>query len=123
MFKENPYTWDNSSSSIKSNVIDIVVEANQNISSSNMSEDISVTIYRDPTLFKVGNNSFFLKPHKMNSTSSTKEYLKFHCFTRRSNYTAINFELKPENPGIHFNVRNTYVLRSVKQPPCYVLAA
>lgn len=68
-----------------------------------MSEDVAVTIFRDPQQFGE-DASFFLKPHEMNSTSNTREYLKYHCFTRRSNYTAMNFEVKPHNLGIHFNV-------------------
>ena len=68
-----------------------------------MSEDVAVTISRDPAFFKES-SSFFLKPDEMNLTSNMREYLKFHCFTRRSNYTAMNFEMKPHNPGIHFNV-------------------
>ena len=69
-----------------------------------MTEDIAVTVYRDPTQFG-DDTSFFLKPEKMNSTSNTRDYVKFHCFTRSSNYTAMNFEMKPHNIGIHFNVR------------------
>ena len=68
-----------------------------------MSEDVAITISRDPSAFGK-DNSFFLKPDEMNLTSSTRDYLKFHCFTRRSNYTAMNFEIKPHNPGIHLNV-------------------
>ena len=68
-----------------------------------MSEDIAVTISRDPEQFGE-DHSFFMKPDEMNSKSNTGEYLKYHCFTRRSNYTAMNFEVKPHNLGIHFNV-------------------
>jgi hypothetical protein len=72
-----------------------------------MSEDVAVTIYRDPTQFGE-DHSFFMKPDKMNTTSNTKDYLKFHCFTRKSNYTAMNFEIKPHNLGIQFHV-STYL--------------
>ena len=105
LFDKNPFSWDNTSESVTSNVMDIVVESQSlNVSSSNLTEDIAVTIPRDPTQFVDGNNSFYLKPHEMNSTSRTKDYMKFHCFTRRSNYTAMNFEIKPEDLGIHLNV-------------------
>ena len=68
-----------------------------------MSEDVAITINRDPSAFEE-DSSFFLKPDKMNSTSFTRDYLKFHCFTRTSNYTAMNFEIKPHNHGINYNV-------------------
>ena len=68
-----------------------------------MSEDVAITINRDPSAFEE-DSSFFLKPDKMNSTSFTRDYLKFHCFTRISNYTAMNFEIKPHNHGINYNV-------------------
>jgi hypothetical protein len=68
-----------------------------------MSEDVAVTIHRDPEQFGE-DASFFLKPHERNSTSNTREYLKHHCCTRRNKYTAMNFEVKPHNLGIHFNV-------------------
>ncbi|XP_028408505.1 sperm receptor for egg jelly-like [Dendronephthya gigantea] len=102
-FKQNPFSWDNTSSTVLSNVIDIVVESNLNISSSNMSEDVSVTILRDLSLFPE-DSSFFMKPRAMNLTENWKEYLKFHCFTRKSNYTAMNFEIKPHHLGVHLNV-------------------
>jgi hypothetical protein len=105
LFDKNPFSWDNSSQNVTSNVIDIVVESKHlNVSSSNLTEDIAITIPRDPFQFVDTNNSFYLKPHEMNSTSKTKEYVKFHCFTRRSNHTAMNFEMKPEDIGIHLNV-------------------
>ncbi|XP_028413717.1 uncharacterized protein LOC114536572 [Dendronephthya gigantea] len=105
LFDKNPFTWDSSSQNVTSNVIDIVVEAKSlNISSSNLTEDITVTITRDPSLIMDANNSFYLKPLEMNETSKTRDYLKFHCFTRRSNYTAMNFEMKPEDVGITYNV-------------------
>ena len=105
LFDKNPFSWDNSSDSVTSNVIDIVLESKQlNISSSNLTEDIVVTISRDPSEFKDVNGSFYMKPHEMNSTTNTKDYMKFHCFTRRSNYTAMNFEMKPEDIGLHLNV-------------------
>ena len=74
-----------------------------------MSEDIAVTISRDPEQFGE-DHSFFMKPDEMNSTSNTREYLKFHCFARRSNYTAMNFEVKPHNLGIYFNVITNFNL-------------
>ena len=103
MFKDNPFSWSNASSKISPNVIDIVIESNLNITTSNMSEEIAITIDRDPGAFGE-DTSFFLKPDEMNSTIYTRDYLKFHCFTRTSNYTAMNFELKPHNPGINYNV-------------------
>ena len=72
-----------------------------------MSEDVAVTIFRDSAQFR-DDDSFFMKPDEMNSTSNTREYLKYHCFTRKSNYTAMNFEVKPHNPGIHFNVSTNF---------------
>ena len=75
-----------------------------NMSSSNLSEDIKSTISRDPLLFLGNSSSFYLKPHEMNSTNQTRAYSKFHCFTRRSNYTSMNFEIKPEDLGIKLNV-------------------
>ncbi|XP_028399329.1 LOW QUALITY PROTEIN: polycystic kidney disease protein 1-like 2 [Dendronephthya gigantea] len=105
LFDKNPFTWDNSSENVTSNVIDIVVESKSlNMSSSNLTEDITLTITRDPSLIKDANNSFYLKPLELNETSKTRDYLKFHCFTRRSNYTAMNFEMKPEDVGISYNV-------------------
>ena len=90
---------------MKSNVIDIVLESKHvNMSSANLTEDIAVTISRDPSRFHDVSGSFYMKPHKMNSTTNSKDYTKFHCFTRRSNYTAMNFEMKPEDIGLHLNV-------------------
>ena len=112
MFDNNPFTWDNSSQNVTSNVIDIVVESKRlNVSTSELTEDIAVTISRDPSQFRDVNNSFYLKPHGMNSSSKTRDYSKFHCFTRRSNYTAMNFEIKPEELGIHLNVSACMVKR------------
>ena len=72
-----------------------------------MSENIALTIKRDPEKFGE-DSSFFLKPNGMNTTSNTKEYLKYHCFIRKSNYTAMNFEMKPHHLGIHYNVRKNF---------------
>ena len=88
-----------------SNVIDIVLESKKlNISSSNLTEDIVIAVSRDSSQFKEFGRSFYMKPHEMNSTTNSKDYMKFHCFTRRSNYTAMNFEIEPENIGLHLNV-------------------
>ena len=105
LFDKNPFSWNNSSQNVTSNVIEIVVESNRlNISTSNLTEDILVTISRDPSQFNGVGTSFYMKPDEMNSTTNKKDYIKFHCFTRRSNYTGMNFEIEPEDVGLHLNV-------------------
>ena len=74
-----------------------------NVSTSNVSEDFSITIPRDATLFPEP-DSFFLKPSHENTTAKTKEYLKYHRFERKNDFTSINFEMRPEEPGIQFRV-------------------
>ena len=103
VFKKNPFTWDNTSKSISSNVIDVVMQSKMNISTSNFSEEAVINIARDSSQFPAI-DSFYLKPSEENSTASTKEYLKYHCMTRSSNYTSINFEVQPEEVGIKFAV-------------------
>ena len=103
VFKDNPFIWDGTSENISSNVFDVVLSSTMNISTSNFSEDVSLKIPRDPTQFPPA-YSFYLKPNEKNSTSKTKTYLKYHCFTRTSNYTSMNFEMYPEEPGIRFKV-------------------
>ena len=105
LFDKNPFSWDKSSKSVTSNVIDIVVESKRlNVSSSNLTEDIVVTVSRDPSQLNEASSSFYMKPDEMNSTTNKKDYMKFHCFTRRSNYTGMNFEIEPEDVGLHLNV-------------------
>ena len=103
VFDKNPLVWDNTSETISSNVIDVVLTSSMNISSSNFSEDATIKIARDLSQFPPP-NSFYLKPNEKNLSSNNKDYLKYHCFHRTSNYTSMNFELHPEEPGIHFKV-------------------
>lgn len=103
VFNKNPFVWDNTSETITSNVIDIVLTSTMNISTSNFSEEAKIKIVRDPSQFPPS-NSFYLKPNQKNLTSNTQDYLKCHCFTRRSNYTSMNFEMYPEEPGIRFKI-------------------
>lgn len=101
---KNPFTWDNATSkTVSSNVVDINLQTNMNLSTSNLTEDFSITIVRDATQFPEP-EAFFLKPGSENTTTKTKEYLKYHRFERKSNFTSINFEMRPEDPGIHFVV-------------------
>ena len=99
----NPFTWDNTSKDVTSNVVDIKMQSKMNISTSNTTEDFGITIPRDTTQFPEP-DSFFLKPSHENTTAKTKEYLKYHRFERKSNYTSINFEMQPEDRGIQFMV-------------------
>lgn len=103
VFNKNPFTWDNTSRTVTSNVVDIVLESSMNMTFSNLSKDIAITVARDSSQFPEP-DAFFLKPSEINTTANTKEYLKFHCYTRASNWTSMNFELHPEQPGVHFNV-------------------
>ncbi|XP_028413722.1 uncharacterized protein LOC114536576 [Dendronephthya gigantea] len=74
LFDKNPFTWDNSSENVTSNVIDIVVESKSlNMSSSNLTEDITLTITRDPSLIKDANNSFYLKPLEILNERAKKQ--------------------------------------------------
>ncbi len=101
MFNKNPFNWDNTSETITSNVVDIVMDSNMNMSSSNFSNDASITVARDSSQFPEA-DPFYLKPGETNT--NTKEYLKYHCFNRSSNYTSMNFEIHPEDIGIHLKV-------------------
>ncbi len=101
---KNPFSWDNTTSkSLTSNVVDIKMQSNMNVSTSNLTEDFSITIPRDTTQFPEP-DSFFLKPSHENTTAKTKEYLKYHRFERKSDFTSINFEMRPADPGIQFHV-------------------
>ena len=101
--KKNPFSWDNTSESITSKVVDIKLQSNMNISTSNTSEEFEITIPRDATLFPEP-DSFYLKPSYENTTAKTKEYLKYHRFERKSNFTSINFKMRPVDVGIQFRV-------------------
>ena len=103
LFNQNPFTWDNTSKTITSNVVDIVLRSNLNLTFSNLSDEIAITVARDSSQFPEP-DAFYLKPSETNETAKTKEYLKFHCFTRSSNWTSMNFQLHPEELGIHFKV-------------------
>ena len=103
MSDKNPFSWDNTSETLSSNVVDIKMQSSMNISTSNVSEDFAITIPRDPVLFPQP-DAFFLKPSRENTTAKTKEYLKYHRFERKSDFTSINFDLKPVDPRIHFFV-------------------
>ena len=101
--KTNPFSWDNTSESVTSNVVDIKLQSNMNISTSNTSEEFEITIPRDATLFPES-DSFYLKPSRDNTTAKTKEYLRYHRFERKSNFTSINFEMRPFDVGKEFRV-------------------
>jgi hypothetical protein len=83
--------------------VDVVLTSTLNISTSNFSEDALIKIARDPSQFPP-TDPFYLKPNEKNFTSNTKDYFKYHCFTRSGEYTSMNFELHPEDPGIRFKV-------------------
>ena len=101
---KNPFSWDTTTSkSLTSNVVDMKIQTNMNVSTSNLTEDFSITIPRDTTQFPEP-DSFFLKPSHENTTAKTKEYLKYHRFERKNNFTSINFETRPADPGIQFHV-------------------
>ena len=74
-----------------------------NISTSNFTEEASIIVGRDTSQFP-DDKEFYMKPSQTNTTANTKEYLKYHCFNRSSNYTSMNFELHPEDIGIHLKV-------------------
>ena len=99
VFNENPFTWDNTSKTITSNIVDIVMESTMNISTSNFSDEMFISIARDSSQFPPV-ESFYLKPNVDNDTAKTKEFLKYHCLSRSNNYTSINFELQPADIGI-----------------------
>ncbi|XP_028416899.1 polycystic kidney disease protein 1-like 2 [Dendronephthya gigantea] len=103
VFNKNPFNWDNTSETITSDVVDIVIDSKMNISSSNFSEEAGITVARNASQFPKP-NGFYMKPSQTNSTASTKEYLKYHCFNRSSNYTSMNFEIHPDEIGIHLKV-------------------
>ncbi len=103
VFQKNPFTWDNTSETITSNIVDIVMESNMNISTSNFSDEAFISVARDSSQFPA-EESFYLKPSLENDTADTKEFLKYHCFSRSNNYTSINFELQPEDVGINMIV-------------------
>ena len=103
MFNKNPFNWDNTSDTITSNVVDVVMDSNMNISTSNFSDEASVIVARDVSQFREA-DAFYLKPSATNTTANTKEYLKYHCFNRSTNYTSMNFEIHPEDIGIHLKV-------------------
>ena len=104
LVNKNPFSWDNStSSSLTSNVVDIKMQSNMNISTSNLTEDFSITIPRDTTQFSEP-EPFFLKPSHEKPEEKTKVYLKYHRFERKSDFTSINFEMQPDDPGIQFQV-------------------
>ena len=104
LVNKNPFSWDNTTSNtLTSNVVDIKMQSNMNVSTSNLTEDFSITIPRDITQF-LEPDSFFLKPSQENTEEKTKEYLKYHRFERKSEFTSINFEMEPVDPGIQFQV-------------------
>ena len=74
-----------------------------NLTSSNISDEFALTIPRDSSKFPKP-KSFFLKPSETNRTKRTREYLKYHCYARTSNHTSVNFEMNPNDYGIHFTV-------------------
>ena len=103
VFNKNPFSWDNTSKTVTSNVVDVVLESNMNMTFSNLSEEVAITVARDSSQFPEP-DAFFLKPSETNKTANTTEYLKFHCFNRSSYWTSMNFELHPEELGVHMKV-------------------
>ena len=79
--------------------MDIVLDSKMNMSTSNFSNEAFISVARDSSQFPAV-DSFYLKPSLENETANTKEFLKYHCLSRSSNYTSINFELQPEDVGI-----------------------
>ncbi|XP_028402707.1 polycystic kidney disease protein 1-like 2 isoform X2 [Dendronephthya gigantea] len=49
-------------------------------------------------------NSFYMKPDKPDSDDVGKSYLKYHCFNRTSRWTAMSFELHPEDVSLSLKV-------------------
>ena len=74
-----------------------------NLTFSNISNEVVLTVARDPSKFPKS-KSFFLKPSETNTTKKTREYLRYHCYTRTSNHTSVNFEMNPNDYGIDFKV-------------------
>ena len=105
VFSNNPYTWDNTSKTVTSNVASLELDSNQNITSSNLTEEIAITVPRDPTQFPEP-TTFYMKPGEAEGTGETKNktYLKYHCFNRTNKWTSMNFELHPEDVGLRMKV-------------------
>ena len=96
VFTNNPFTWDNTSKTVTSKVSSLELASNKHIQISNLTEDIGITISRDPSQFpKI--ESFYMKPDKPDPNFDGKSYLKYHCFNRTTQWTAMNFEVYPED--------------------------
>lgn len=103
VFNNNPYSWDNTSKSVTSKIASLNLSSNKQIQLSNLTEDIGITISRDPSLFPEM-TSFYMKPDKPDKDFDGHAYLKYHCFNRTSRWTAINFEIYPEDMSLDLNV-------------------
>ena len=103
MFNNNPYTWDNTSKTVTSTIASLDLTSSREIQLSNLTEDIAITISRDPRQFPKM-NSFYMKPDKPYPDDVGKSYLKYHCFNRNSRWTAMNFELHPEDVSLSLKV-------------------
>ena len=103
VFNKNPYTWDNTSKTVTSKIASLDLNSSRAIQLSNLTEDIAITISRDPSQFpKIA--SFYMKPDKHDPNFDGKMYLKYHCFNRTSRWTAMNFEIFPEDVSLNLKV-------------------
>lgn len=103
VFNKNPYTWDNTSNTVTSKIVSINLSSNKEIQLSNLTEDIAITISRDPSQFPKM-NSFYMKPDQPDENFHGDLYLKYHCFNRTTRWTAMNFEIYPEDVSLDIKV-------------------
>ena len=103
VFNNNPYTWDNTSKTVTSKIASLNLGSSKDMQLSNLTEDIGITISRDPNQFpKI--TSYYMKPDKPDPNSDAKSYLKYHCFNRTTRWTAMNFEVYPEDVSLNLKV-------------------
>jgi hypothetical protein len=103
VYNNNPYVWDNTSKTVTSKVASLNLNSSKHIQLSNLTEEIGITISRDPSQFpKIA--SFYMKPDKPDLNFDGKKYLKYHCFNRTTNWTAMNFEIYPEDVSLNLTV-------------------
>jgi hypothetical protein len=103
VFNNNPYTWDNTSKTVTSKIASLNLGSSKDMQLSNLTEDIGITISRDPSQFpKI--TSYYMKPDKPVPNSDGKSYLKYHCFNRTTRWTAMNFEVYPEDVSLNLKV-------------------
>ena len=103
MFNKNPFQWDNTSKTVTSKVVSVELTSNKEIQLSNLTEDIAITISRDASQFPKM-NSFYMKPDKKDENFKGDLYLKYHCFNRTTRWTAMNFEIYPEDVSLNLKV-------------------